>query len=257
MLAVVMLVVAGNGITVPVADATGPSPDLEATAESRDFRHLDPRELDAIRGRYVDGNSVLLFGMEMSTVWKTPGGDTLETRAGLEVDLVGAAPSVSFTPHVMATNGEAYEQLVAADGNQAAVVDAGTGNATGVVQVVQSGGDFNTAGNDFQLDINNGITQRTAAGNGRTELVGEAGASMSIQHGAGGLGMRIAMPGEGEVRQAMQPGKGLHQSVQLTGSRHDVRNLTRMQIQMDRDLGGKVSSGNLRRALDSTRGLTP
>jgi hypothetical protein len=228
---------------------------LEATAERESFRQLEEGELDSIRGRYVAGNSVLLFGMEMSTVWKSPSGEMIEARGDLAVDLSGATPSVSFTPHITATSGEAYAKIASANGNEAVVVNDGTGNATGVVQLVQSGGDFNTASNNFQFDVNTGVAGTEAGGNGENSLFSATGTAVSIQHGVDGLGMSIVMPGEGEVRQGVYAGQGLHQSVQLTGSHHEVHNLTRMQVQMNQELGSKVTDGQLRRALEAARGL--
>jgi hypothetical protein len=214
---------------------------LEATAERESFRQLE--------------EGVLLFGMEMSTVWKSPSGEMIEARGDLAVDLSGATPSVSFTPHITATSGEAYAKIASANGNEAVVVNDGTGNATGVVQLVQSGGDFNTASNNFQFDVNTGVAGTEAGGNGENSLFSATGTAVSIQHGVDGLGMSIVMPGEGEVRQGVYAGQGLHQSVQLTGSHHEVHNLTRMQVQMNQELGSKVTDGQLRRALEAARGL--
>lgn len=248
-----LLIAIASGVPAQLAAADSLPSRLEATAEKENFRHLENGELDAIRGRYVEGNSVLLFGMEMSTVWKSPAGELIEARGNLTVDLGGATPSVSFTPHVTATSDEAYEQMASA--NEAVVIDSGTGNATGVVQLMQSGGDFNTAGNDFQLDVNTGSLGDAASGNGRTDLTSDSGTAVAIQQGAGGLSMSVVMPGEGALRQGIYPGKGLQQSVQLTGSHHEVHNLTRMQVEMSRDSGNKVAGGQLRRALESARGV--
>ncbi|WP_162623118.1 hypothetical protein [Billgrantia lactosivorans] len=249
-----VLVIAGVAIG-DAAGAAGMSTEFEAEAEQRQFRQLDANELADIRGRYVQGNSVLLFGMEMSTVWQTPTGEVFEARADLQVDLSGSDPAVSFTPHISATTDEAYQEYAAANRDQAVVIDSGSRNATGVVQVVQSGGDFNVAGNDFQLDINHGGMAPAGVGNGESELTSDSGARLSIQGQASGLGMSIVMPGEGEVSQGVDSGRGLHQSVRLTGSHQEVHNMARMQIEMDRNTGGNSPTGELRRALESTRNL--
>ncbi|MCE8044509.1 MAG: hypothetical protein ABN479_12775 [Billgrantia sp.] len=242
-------------VTGEAVSAAGLSVEFESQAEQRQFRQLDASELADIRGRYVQGNSVVLFGMEMSTVWQSPTGEVFETRADLQVDLSGAAPAVTFTPHVTATTGDVYQEYIDASGHQAVVIDSGSGNATGVVQVVQSGGDFNVAGNDFQLDINHGDVGQAGIGNGESQLTSDSGVQMSVQGGASGLGMSIVMPGQGEVTQGIHAGRGVHQSVSLTGSHQEVHNLARMQIQMDRNMGANVPTGDLRRALESTRNL--
>ncbi|EWH02192.1 hypothetical protein [Halomonas sp. BC04] len=251
-----LLFVTAGAATFSMATAATLPDDLEATAEQRNFRHLDDHELAGIRGRYVQGNKVLLFGMEMSTVWTSPSGQVFETRADLQVDLSGSSPMVTFSPHITATTDEAYQSHSNATGQRAFVVDSGTGNATGVVQVVQSGGDFNVAGNDFQLDINHGSIGQARAGNGGISLSGDSsGVQMSIEGGARGLGMRISVPGQGDVAQGVYAGRGLHQSVQLMGNHQEVHNMTRMQIQMDQGIGSTVPAGDLRRALESTRNL--
>src|SRR5690554_4607514 len=97
--------------------AVGAAPqidDFESTALRNDFRPLAAEELAELRGRYVQGNNVLLFGMEMSTVWNSPSGN-FETRANLQVDLSGAKPSVTFTPYITADpTGDSSQDYVAA-----------------------------------------------------------------------------------------------------------------------------------------------
>ena len=238
-----------------VAGAAPQIDDFEATVARNDFRQLDGDELDQLRGRYVQGNNVLLFGMEMSTVWKSPAGD-FETRANLQIDLSGAKPSVTFTPHVTATTDEAYQSHLASSADShALVVDHGTGNARGVVQVIQAGGDYNSAGNDFQLSINPGRGFGSTENNGETALNPASGVQLSVQSGTNGLGMRIHVPGQGEVSQGIYAGRGLHQSVQLTGSQLEVHNMTRMQMQMSEGVRNSAPTGELRRALQSMRAL--
>lgn len=250
-----LLCVSAGAATVGTASAATLPDQLESTAEQRSFRELADSELAGVRGRYAQGNEVLLFGMEMATVWTSPTGEVFATRADLQVDLAGASPTVSFTPHITATSDEAYQRHTTAADHQAVVVDSGSRNAEGVVQVVQAGGDFNRAGNEFQLDIDQGGASAPPTGNGETQLTSASGVQMSVQGGVNGLGMQISMPGQGEVTQGVYAGRGLHQSVQLTGSHQQVHNMTRMQVQMNRDVGGTAASGELRRALQSTRSL--
>src|SRR5690554_1215467 len=97
-------------------DAAPQIDDFESTALRNDFRPLAAEELAELRGRYVQGNSVLLFGMEMSTVWKSPSGDTFTTSANLQVDLSGATPNVTLIPHVTAVSDDAYQNHIATGG---------------------------------------------------------------------------------------------------------------------------------------------
>lgn len=250
-----LLCVGVGAASVSMACAATLPDQLESTAEKHGFRQLADSELAGIRGRFAQGNSVLLFGMEMSTVWTMPTGEVFQTRADLQVDLSGAAPTVSFSPHITVTSDDAYQGVMAASGHQANVVDSGSRNANGVVQVVQAGGDFNLAGNDFRLDIDQGGNRAPAQGNGETQLTGDSGARMAVQGGSNGLGMQISVPGQGAVTQGVYAGRGVHQSIQLTGSHQQVHNMTSMQIQMSRDIQGSSPSGELRRALQSTRDL--
>jgi len=230
--------------------------DFEAMAARNDFRQLDVDELGELRGRYVQGNNVLLFGMEMSTVWTSPSGDAFTTRANLQIDLSGAKPSVTFTPHVTVTPGDASQNhMVAGAGSNIFVVDHGTSNAKGVVQVIQAGGDGITAGNNFALNINHGGNFDSDKNNGQTARSHASGAQMSIQSGAGGLSMSIHVPGQGEVTQGIYAGRGLHQSIQLTGSGLNVHNEARMQVQMNREMRSAASTRELRSSLHSIRAL--
>jgi len=239
-----------------VADAAPQIDDFESTALRNDFRPLAAEELAELRGRYVQGNNVLLFGMEMSTVWTSPSGDAFTTRANLQIDLSGAKPSVTFTPHVTVNPGDASQNHVATGVNSTTlVVDNGTSNAKGVVQVIQAGGDYNSAGNDFQLNINHGGGFGSTENNGQTALSHASGAQMSIQSGAGGLSMSIHVPGQGEVTQGIYAGRGLHQSIQLTGSGLNVHNEARMQVQMNREMRSAASTRELRSSLHSIRAL--
>ncbi|MBA2777866.1 hypothetical protein [Billgrantia kenyensis] len=234
-------------------------PQFEQAAESRDFRLLDKQDLAGIRGRFVSGNKVMLFGMRMTTEWSSGYQDfssdyrDFEAYASvdLQVDLSRSSPVVTFTPNLTVRDNR--EQRPSGSGT--AIVDAGTGNARGVVQVVQAAGDDNSVVNDFQLDINNGYSIGTAPDHGPRELSTDSGAVLSIHGNSGGLGMRISVPGQGEVSQGVVSGKGLHQAVRLEGSRQEVINRTEMHVQLNQQQARSISAGGLRRAVESAKGL--
>ncbi len=114
-------------------------------------RQLSDQELDQLRGRFVERGRLVYFGIQMRSEWHTSGGDYLRAETHFRGDLTGAAPRVTFEPNL--TMIEVSGPGILPPGSGARVVNAGTDNAYGVVQTIQAGGDFNSAGNDFQVDV--------------------------------------------------------------------------------------------------------
>lgn len=123
-------------------------------------------------------------------------------------------------------------------GNGARVVDQGTANASGVVQSIQAGGDFNVAANDLVIDVLDASSFSTSSASGggtRTRQV--AGSTIAVSAVGNDMSVSIDMPGMGNIRQAIVPGSGLSQAIQLSSSLQQVRNLTRLQLYMGNQSG--------------------
>lgn len=225
--------------------ATSPS---QASAVATDFsdpafqhgRQLADHELAQLRGKAVNSREILFFGVEMSTRWQTSAGEDIHARANLGFDMAGAQPSPQFSTHITATTPEeyaAYQQVIS---NTAPVLDAGSFNAEGVVQLVQAGGDFNSANNAFWVDVGQdvGLASSQPANNKLTETT-LSGAQVAIGRQAGELGMTLSVPGAGVASQEIRSRQGLHQSIRLTSDHQQISNMTRLQVQ----LGGSSNAG--------------
>lgn len=235
-----------------------PDVALSATSNFSDFssgRQLSDAELGQLRGRFVDKGQIMFFGVQMSSVWNTSAGEQLRAGATLHGDLTGRAPRVSFEPHLIQVSAGDISDAVRS-GNGAIVRDAGTGNARGVVQSIQAAGDFNAAANDLRIDVldasgHPGLASRS--GRAGTQQL-PTGTSVSVNYGAGGMGVSLDVPGMGSIKQAIVPSRGLRQSIQLTSDFQQVRNLTRLQLYMGQQ-GANGGSPGVRSAIESVRQL--
>lgn len=218
-----------------------------------DERQLSDAELAQMRGRFVDQGKIMFFGVQMSSKWRTAAGEQLTAGGTLRGDLRGASPTVSFEPHLTVGDSASMSSV----GNGTVVHDAGTGDARGVVQSIQAGGNFNAAANDLQIDVLDAAGQGMSGGTGGASSAQRrlpSGTRMAVSSGAEGIGVKLQVPGMGNVSQAIIPSRGLRQSIQLSSDAQQVRNLTRLQLYMgDRGKSAKVSG--LRSAVDAGRSL--
>ncbi len=245
-----LVAIAASGLLVPAAMAASSS-----FADFADGRQLSDGELDQLRGRFVDKGRIMFFGIQMSSAWRTSAGEDLMAGATLHGDLTGRAPRVSFEPHLTMVSASDISEA-ARSGNGAVVRDAGTGNARGVVQSIQAGGDFNAAANDLQVDVLDASGHRGLAGGsggGGTQQL-PTGTRVSVNYGARGMGVALDVPGMGSVRQTIVPSRGLRQSIQLTSDFQQVRNLTRLQLYMGQQ-GANARAPGVRSAIESVRQL--
>lgn len=213
---------------------------FEADGEAR---QLNDEELGQLRGRFVDKGRVMFFGVEMVSRWRTAAGDSMTAGTRMIGDLMQDQPSVRFEPVI---NSISVDELASrsSGGTGATVADRGTRNASGVVQTIQAGGDFNTAANDLTLDVQDAADFRSsprASGqsvtSGRVQVNGANDSVMNISMQPRDLSVAIDLPGHGRIEQAIVPGRGLRQSIQLTSNLQRVQNLTRLQLYMGNQAG--------------------
>ncbi|ALM51635.1 hypothetical protein [Halomonas huangheensis] len=228
------------GTPAAMAATTDFSP-LEEAAESR---QLNDEELGQLRGRFVDKGRVMFFGVEMVSHWRTASGDHLTAGTRMIGDLMQGQPSVRFQPVINSFSTDEVARL-STGGSGATVVDRGTRNASGVVQSIQAGGNFNIANNGLSLDVMDASDFRSGAQGGvkggRVEAQGANNSRMSISMQPRDMSVAIDLPGHGRIEQAIVPGSGLRQSIQLTSNLQRVQNLTRLQLYMGNQPGGSHS----------------
>ncbi|MBB3185250.1 hypothetical protein FHR95_002831 [Halomonas fontilapidosi] len=249
-----LLAVSTTGLAAPAEAATS---DFDAFTSSRE---LSDAELGQQRGRFVDKGSLMFFGVQVTSEWRTSHGEHLVAQGDLRGDLSGATPRVSFQPRITAVAADSLASDGLA-GNGATVVDAGTGNAGGVVQTIQAAGDFNAAANDLQIDVLDAADASAPQGGGAAsgsavEQRLASGTRVSVSNGPQGMGVSLDVPGMGRVKQAVVPSQGLRQSIQLSSDFQQVRNLTRLQLYMG-ERGAKADAPGVRRAVRSARPLAP
>lgn len=248
--AMTLVALAATGLLVSISQA--------AVSDFSGFdsgRQLSDAELGQMRGRFVDKGQIMFFGVQMSSEWRTSAGEHLSAGATLRGDLSGATPRAVFEPHL--TVGSVDSLAVSMSGNGAVVRDGGTGNAYGVVQTIQAGGNFNAAANDLQIDVldaaGHSMSVAVSSNPSVPTQVSASGVELSVSNGAGGVrvGMNSSM---GAVTQAILPGQGLRQSIQLTSDFQQVRNLTRLQLYMGQRSANADVPG-VRSAVESARHL--
>ncbi|MBB3188827.1 hypothetical protein [Halomonas cerina] len=238
---------------LPVAPAMAAAPDF---AEFRAGRQLSDAELGSLRGRFVDQGRLMFFGVQMTSEWRTAQGEHLQVQGHLQGDLRGRVPTVSFEPRLTQVTAGAPSGGGPA-GNGATVRDVGTGNARGVVQTIQAGGDFNAAANDLQIEVRPATDHpgrvEPAPGSNTTRRLA-SGTRLSVHQGPEGVGVGMEMPGMGRVTQTIVPDRGLRQSIQLTSDLQQVRNLTQLQLYLD-DRGMQAGTPGVRAAIEAARRL--
>ncbi len=229
-----------------------------AVSDFSDFqsgRELSDSELGQQRGRFVDKGKLMFFGVQVTSEWRTSHGEHLIAQGNLVGDIRGSIPKVTFEPRITTFSSEELASSIR-QGNGATVIDAGTGNARGVVQTIQAAGDFNTAANDLQIDVLDASAYQGGGSTNRDDLERRlpSGTRVSVSHGPQGMDVSLDVPGMGSAKQAIVPSQGLRQSIQLTSDLQQVRNLTRLQLYMgQRGANGDVPG--MRSAVESVRQL--
>ncbi|HKJ76829.1 MAG TPA: hypothetical protein VKA64_06460 [Gammaproteobacteria bacterium] len=213
----------------------------------------DPR-LAEMRGRYISGSSISYFGVEMLSQWQTAAGDTLSAGLEFNVDLAGMEPQVSFSPTVAIVPTSDGTSLQGQTAGSATVQDQGTGNAGGVVQVIQTAGDANAVAQDVSLDVQDGPAPTggtTANGSNQQVTVGDA--SAMVRADADRLETVLSFRGQGEVVQSVGS-SGVHQATRLVGDLNQVQNVIRLSGYGTS--GGTAGTTRIRNALDEIRDLS-
>lgn len=258
----------GDAVAVPLIGVSmmlTAVPEVQAATVATDFndptyqhgRQLTDHELAQLRGKAVNGRQVLFFGVEMTMNWKNvPTGEEIRARANLGIDMASGRPMPTFTTNITATTTDQYAEYQQTMANMPSTLDRGLSNGSGIVQLVQAGGDSNTANNAFWVNVGRDAGRGSSqSGNNdkRTERT-SGGALVNIGKQAGGLGMTVTVPGAGEASQVIRAGRGLNQSIQLTSDHQQVSNLTRLHVQLGSGSNADISN-EFKSVLRSVRSL--
>ena len=229
---------------------------------------LTDEELGSLRGRYIGGNQITYFGVEMYTQVTNASGQI--TTAGLsfstDISATGIRPTVTIYHSSSAGDGTS-----SASGNVASINSAGVNNINGVSQSIQVAGDLNTASNDLGIDIssspgnpdslfaNIGGTRLSLDGPGAQSIIGDAGTTTTFSLNKTGFGYTVVLPGDIEVSQnvrngALNQANGISQQVQISSSQYQVNNVTNIVARQQQAVNG-LQRPEIGTALSSLRGL--
>lgn len=257
----------GDAVAVPLMSVSmmlTAVPAVQAATVATDFsdptyqqgRQLTDNELTQLRGKAVNGRQVLFFGVEMTMNWNMPTGEEIRARANLGIDMASGKPTPTFSTNITATTTDQYAEYQQTMANASSKLDRGLSNGSGVVQLVQAGGNSNKATNAFWVDMgrNAGRGNSQLDNNDKRTEETSSGALVNIGSQAGGLGMTVTVPGVGEASQLIRAGRGLNQSIQLTSDRQQVSNLTRLHVQLGSGSSADISN-EFKSVLRSVRSL--
>lgn len=205
-------------------------------------------ELAEMHGRFVTAGQVMYFGIEMVSEWSTAAGDNVTAGLNLAMDFSTRQPQVSYRPtvHVLSRQGE--DPLANPQG-ESSIHNQGMAGTTGLGQIIQVTGDSNSIRNGFTLSVNTG--GRLATNEPGTPSTGAEGLTGEVYAETGALGLRINMPGHGEVSQLMGS-TGIQQSAAVWGHANQIRSHINLQMdfgQGDLLIDQSINPSNLTRGL--------
>lgn len=243
--------------------------DVELLANAEE---INDSELSKLRGRFVAGNKIAYFGVEMITSWKTGAGEVITT--GLTLGIEPSAHSsgsarTDFRPTISFYATSNYSELNRSEDTEGITHNPGGGgleHVAGVVQSIQLAGDMNNIDNDFRLLITEGNSsghdELSASADalsvelgGTTHYVSDSGNIVSSILSNNSIGIAVFVPGQGVSIQKISGGgiKNLMQSVSLGGSQNSIYNITSLNLRLGPTIPGNL--GNISNALQQLRGL--
>lgn len=198
-------------------------------------------EMSTLRGKYVvNSDTVLYFGVEMASVWKTPDGQQLQSSARLGLDFSGgASPAISFSPTVSILSSAGRGKRV--DTGNRTVSSSGIDNVTGLGQSIQVAGDHNNASNTLSVKVLDKLPDDRGQGVAESLTMADGdGGVASASFDEEGVMVTLALDGQGVVQQSIRgvmsdgagTGGGAFQSIKTLGDSHAISNRMQLSILM-------------------------
>lgn len=224
-------------------------------------------QLSQMRGRFVDGNKILFFGVKMRTDWLLYDGTLheMEMQFNIDFDSNQFRPTLTLlTKAAVEAKAEAASETVERienTGTPGTVVNESLENISGVVQNIQVAGDGNSVLNDViwevtdqEIDTESDSFEKVETTSNSVETTHEVTTEVQVQSNQ--VGYTINAPGQGRVSQQISSDsvRGLVQNAQLTGDINRVLNQMHLQIQVDPSTHSQRLN-NLRSTLSNLRGL--
>ena len=201
-------------------------------------------DLDKMHGRFLDGNVIRFFGLEMVTYWKTPEG-TLTAGVGLNADLNNPnQPLIDYRPIAQVNlNG-----LPAAGTGQVSNNGA-LDSVNGISQSIQVAGNNNDLHNSLSIDIldvssptpsgfSNQFNQANSQSLGTSASANFQGATAIASANNQEFMTQVTIPGQGTAMQYLRHTSfdsinSLGQSMMVTGNNNNVENAMKLTVQLD------------------------
>jgi len=254
---ILVAAIAGAMAALGSPTAFGVMPDLgalEGASQVQDDR------LAQMRGRYRERGRIVQFGVRMVSQWQTASGQVYRGASTIQVDVSSGQPRLMvFEPTASISRDSSSGTKAADTGDPVRIEDRGTGNARGVVQAIQAGGDQNTVENDVAIDVRStpsleGDTGQAVSG-GQAQATA-SGSRVTVETGDRGVAVAIDIPGHGNLRQSIQSGRGILQRAQVQSRGNRIRNHLDLGV-LRESLGSRrgISGGELKRAVQSLRDL--
>jgi len=254
---VLVAALVGAVATLGVPDAFGAMPDLGALEEASQVQ--DDR-LSQMRGRYRERGRIVQFGVRMVSQWQTTSGQVYRGASTIQVDVSSGQPRLTvFEPTASISRDSTSGTEPTDTGDPVRIEDQGTGNARGVVQAIQAGGDQNSVENDVAIDIRSAAARDGDTGqavSGGQAQATASGSRVTVETGDRGVAVAIDIPGHGNLRQSIESGRGILQRAQVQSRGNRIRNHLDLGV-LREALGSRrgISGGELKRAVQSLRDL--
>lgn len=230
---------------------------------------MSDEELGGMRGRYIGGNQITYFGVEMYTKVANANGQT--ATAGLEFS-TNIVSATDIRPTVTVFYSSSAGDAPSPGTNSLASINSeGLDNIQGVSQSIQVAGDLNLASNDLSIDVSSDANPVTRAfsdmgevsinfdGPGVKSITGDGGSSTTFSLNKDGFGYSVVLPGDIQVSQnvrnaAQNHANGISQRVQISSNQYQVSNVINI-VARQQQVANSFQRPELTTALSSLRGL--
>lgn len=232
-----------------------------------DAVELSDDEMGDMRGRYLNGNQLSYFGVEMYTRWTNSSGETLSTGLVLGTEVAIATTQIRPTITVFQSSNATQNATNVHEGT-ISIGSSGLDNVNGISQGIQVAGDLNEVRNELTFDIGaSGDRSRVYSegteielnGPGNTIINDEAGNMTTFSLDSDGFGYTVSNQEQDQITQrvrntAVESVSGITQSVQIATNLNQVVNVTNI-VAETRQLGANIQRPQLNTAFQSLRGL--
>ena len=232
---------------------------MQETQSTVIYHEVPDYKLDGIRGKFISGNQILFFGVEMYSQWKTALGDSYTASLRMGIDRSHSRVRPTVTVMSMATARSLGIDGASGQASSGQISSGGLDQVKGVSQAVQVTGSANGVGNAIAVDVGTqrpaGFDTTSSSSDGNHMVVDNStGAVAQTFVGSGHVGVAISVPGQGVANQAISSMIGMQQRAQVFGDMNSVNNRLNLMIQIQTNTA--TAASRVGDVLQNVRGLT-